>query len=124
MTHVLVGLVKNIKNVMGHNNMQKPEKGFYYHYKHDENGSINNYAYEVLNIAHHTEIDSLEESAMVVYMPLYQSSVYKAGKHWDARPFSMFMEKVLKDGVELDRFTKITDPKTIEELEKIRDVMY
>ncbi len=39
--------------------MQKPQpipdKGFYYHYKHDPNGLVNNYAYEVLNIGHHTE---------------------------------------------------------------------
>jgi hypothetical protein len=24
-----------------------PEPGFYYHYKHDPNGTVNNYAYEV-----------------------------------------------------------------------------
>lgn len=42
--------------------MQTPEKGFYYHYKHDPNGSFDNYAYEVLNIGHHTEsMDSMHQ---------------------------------------------------------------
>jgi len=30
----------------------------------------------------------------------------------------------MKDGKEMERFTKITDPKIIAELEKIRDAMY
>jgi hypothetical protein len=48
-----------------------PEKGFYYHYKHDSNGSINNYAYEVIGVGHHTE----EENAhFVVYWPLYKEA--------------------------------------------------
>ena len=104
--------------------MIEPEKGFYYHYKHDLRGEVNNYAYEILNIAHHTEIENLEEGTMVIYRPLYESSVYKIGKHWDARPLKMFMESVVKDGREIQRFTKITDPGVISELEKIRDKMY
>ena len=104
--------------------MQTPEKGFYYHYKHDPAGSINNYAYEVLNIGHHTEIDGLDESAMVVYRPLYEASVYKIGKHWDVRPFSMFMENVEKDGKIIPRFSTITNPEIVSELEKIKSEMY
>lgn len=100
-----------------------PEPGFYYHYKHDPKGSVNNYAYEVLNVAHHTEMKG-EGGALVIYRPLYESFVYKQGKHWDARPLSMFMEKVIKDGKELERFTKITEPKVIAELEQIRNEMY
>ena len=112
------------------NHMKTPEKGFYYHYKHDPKGSINNYAYEVLNIAHHTEIEGWDENAFVVYRPLYSSKVYENGKHWDARPLGMFMENVKgprqggASGLEMNRFTKITDPKIISELEKIRDKMY
>lgn len=101
------------------------ELGFYYHYKHDPKGDINNYAYEVLNIAHHTEIEGLEESAMVAYRPLYESSgVYKIGKHWDVRPLKMFMENVTKDSKTFPRFTKITDSEIIAELSQIRDRMY
>ncbi len=104
--------------------MQIPQPGFYYHYKHDPAGEINDYAYEVLNIAHHTEVEGLDESAMVVYRPIYESSVYKAGRHWDARPLASFMEPVLRDGGETERFSKITDQNIVSQLEKIRDTMY
>lgn len=104
--------------------MQKPEKGFYYHYKHTDE-DVFNYAYEVLNIGHHTEIDGLQESAMVVYRPLYESAgVYGAGKHWDVRPLNMFMEEVTKDGKTFPRFEKIEDPEIIKALEQKRDEMY
>jgi hypothetical protein len=103
----------------------EPATGFYYHYKHDPVGAVNNYAYEVLNIGHHTEIDGLDESAMVVYRPLYESAgVYQKGKHWDVRPLKMFMEDVTKDSKTFPRFVKITDEKVIDELTKIRDEMY
>ena len=69
-------------------------KGFYYHYKHNLNGPINNYAYEVLSTGYHTEIAGFDESAMVVYRPLYENAtVYKIGKHWNIRPLKMFLEK-------------------------------
>ena len=123
MTPAPAVLAKNTRNVM--ENKKQPEPGFYYHYKHDPNGEVGYYAYEVLNIAHHTEIDGLAESAMVVYRPLYKlAGVYKIGKHWDVRPLGMFMENVVKDGKEIKRFEKITDSKVIQELEKIRDNMY
>jgi hypothetical protein len=105
--------------------MQEPEKGFYYHYKHDPRGVVNNYAYEVLNIAHHTEIEGLAEAAMVVYRPLYESAgVYKIGKHWDVRPLGMFVESVTKDGKTFPRFQKITEQSVIDELQKIQKEMY
>ncbi len=104
--------------------MNGPQKGFYYHYKHDPIKDVGNYAYEVLNIAYHTEIADEKERMLVIYRPLYKAFVYEEGQRWDARPLTMFMEKVIKDGKEMDRFTPITDPKIIAELEKIRDVMY
>ncbi len=106
--------------------MQYPEKGFYYHYKHDPSGPVNKDVYEVMGIGHHTEIDDLEESAMVMYRPIYESSVYKAGKHWDLRPVALFMDKNFeKEGKIIpERFRRITDEKVITELEKIKDEMY
>lgn len=101
-----------------------PEPGFYYHYKHDSAKEVNNYAYEVMGIGHHTEVDGLEESAMVMYRPLYEAPVYKLGRHWDLRPLGMFMEDVEKDGKRMHRFTKIVDKKVIAELAAIRDTMY
>ncbi len=59
-----------------------PENGFYYHYKHDPDGPMNNYAYEVIGVGHHTEdYATVEDMHMVVYRPLYEDAgVYKAGK--------------------------------------------
>jgi hypothetical protein len=102
----------------------KPEKGFYYHYKHDPKGEVGNYAYEVLNIAHHTEVERLDASAMVVYRPLYKAPVYDLGKHWDVRPLAMFLENVTKEGNTIPRFTLITDSEIISKLQKIRDELY
>jgi len=99
-----------------------PKKGFYYHYKHDPNGSVNNYAYEVMGVGSHTEED---ETFMVVYRPLYEeASVYQAGKLFDLRPLSMFMEEVMKEGRTFPRFTPITDQKTLDDLREIKKKMY
>ncbi len=105
--------------------MQQPEKGFYYHYKHDSSGLINNYAYEVVGVGHHTEDDCRSvDQYMVVYRPLYEAFVYKNGKMFDIRPLGMFIEAVTKDGKTFPRFQKITDKELIAKLEKIRDEMY
>ena len=103
-----------------------PEKGFYYHYKHDPNGLVNNYVYEVLNVGCHTEDDCRPQDAhLVVYRPLYpEASVYKSGKLWDVRPLGMFMENVEKNSITFPRFKKITDFSVISELEKIRKEFY
>lgn len=105
--------------------IQVPERGFYYHYKHDPAGPINNYAYEVVGVGHHTEKNCRpEDKHMVVYRPLYESFVYKQGKLFDLRPLEMFVEAVTKDGKTFPRFRKITDPIVIEKLEAIRAEMY
>lgn len=103
-----------------------PEKGFYYHYKHDPNGSVNNYAYEMIGVGCHTEDNCRPEDAnMVIYLPLYKSaSVYKAGKLFDLRPLEMWMGDIIKDGKIFPRFKKITDLKIIEELQIIKNQMY
>lgn len=109
---------------------QVPELGFYYHYKHDPAGTINNYAYEVVSIGFHTEDDARPgEAHFLIYRPLYPAAVYEASKELripchDARPLEMWMENVEKDGKIIPRFQKIIDPAIIAELEKIRDQMY
>src|SRR6202030_4172939 len=40
---------------------QCPEPGYYYHYKHDPNGPLNNYAYYIYGVGHHTEDDCRPE---------------------------------------------------------------
>jgi hypothetical protein len=102
-----------------------PEKGFYYHYKYDPSGPINNYAYELIGVGVHTEDDCRpEDENMAVYLPIYESRAYKAGKFYDLRPLEMWMGNVEKNGKIFPRFKKITDPNIIAELEKIKGEMY
>ena len=46
---------------------------------------------------------------MVIYRPIYESSVYKAGKLFDLRPLDMWMGEVVKNGKTIPRFSKIKD---------------
>ena len=107
-----------------------PEAGFYYHYKHNPQGSVNNYAYEVVGVGFHTEDDTRPgEAHFVVYRPLYEAVVYTASKSlgipcFDNRPLEMWMGNVEKDGKTFPRFSKITDPAIIAELERARGEMY
>lgn len=102
-----------------------PEKGFYYHYKHNPNLSINNYAYEVVGVGLHSEEDCRPEDIhMVIYRPIYESFAYTAGKLFDLRPLNMWMGEVVKNGETLLRFKKIIDPEIISQLEKIKNEMY
>jgi hypothetical protein len=61
---------------------------------------------------------------MVVYRPLYEASVFKAGKLFDLRPLEMWMGEVSKDGKTTPRFKKIIDPDVIAKLEIIKKKMY
>lgn len=102
-----------------------PEKGYYYHYKHDPNGPFNNYVYEVVGVGCHTEDDCRPEDAnMVVYRPLYESSVFTAGKLFDLRPIDMWMGEVTKDGNTFLRFRKIEDQEIISKLNALKKEMY
>ena len=105
--------------------MEKIATGFYYHFKHDPNGPINNYAYEVMGIGHHTEKDCRpEDRYVVIYRPLYEAYVYLNGKMFDVRPLTMFAEEVERNGARFPRFKKITDPGVITELSAVKDIMY
>lgn len=107
-----------------------PDLGFYHHYKHDPNGPVNNYAYEVVGVGYHTESDCRPgEEHFLIYRPLYEASVYKTSINlgipcFDARPLKMWMENIEKEGKTFPRFKKITDQDTVKSLEEIRDKMY
>lgn len=74
--------------------------GRYRHYKGRD--------YEVLDVARHSEDDSL----LVVYQPLYGE-----GKLW-VRPLDMFIEQVtLQDGTQVPRFALIAPKDNIDETE-------
>ncbi len=90
----------------------KPEIGeFYYHKKHTDE-SINNYAYEIIGLAFHTET----EEATVVYQPLYEeNSATEQGLDFFVRPLEMFTP---------ERFHKITDETIIAELREIKSKLF
>ena len=104
---------------------KRPEPGYYYHYKHDPNGSVNNYAYYIYGVGHHTEDDCRPlDTFMQVYRPLYEAYVYTHGKMFDLRPLHMFYELAHWQGKEVQRFTKIMDPSVIGQLREIKARMY
>lgn len=61
--------------------------------------------YKMIAIAKETE--TLEQ--VVVYQALYGKREY-----W-VRPYAMFFDTVVRDGVELQRFTEITEEEALEE---------
>lgn len=101
-----------------------PKPGYYYHYKHDPAGTVNNYAYYIHGIGHHTEECQPEDQYMQVYRPLYEAYVYKNGKMFDLRPLHMFFEPATWNGKAVERFVRITDPTVIAKLRQIKHEMY
>lgn len=99
--------------------MTLPPKGFYIHYKHDPAGKPYNYMYEVVGIGRNTE----DKTLMVLYRPLYESE-WMPPADLQSRPLDMFVEDVMKDGVKVPRFKRVTDLKLIAELESMRQKMY
>lgn len=103
----------------------RPEPGYYYHYKHDPSGEVNNYAYYIYGVGHHTEEDCRpEDTLMLVYRPLYEAYVYKNGHMFDLRPLQMFYELVELNGQKVERFRQITDLGVLQKLQKIKQCMY
>jgi hypothetical protein len=105
---------------------RRPEPGYYYHFKHDPKGPVNNYAYYIYGVGHHTEDNcSPEDAFMQVYRPLYEKGyAYRHGGLFDLRPLHMFYKPAWRDGREVPRFTKITDPTAIAQLKAIKSLLY
>ena len=103
-----------------------PQPGYYYHFKHDPAGPLNNYAYYIYGVGHHTEENCRPEDAfMQVYRPLYEEAyAYQHGGLFDLRPLHMFFEPGELHGKKVPRFTRITDPSVIAQLAAIKARMY
>jgi hypothetical protein len=99
--------------------MEIPPNGFYYHYKHEPDGTFNDHAYEVVGLARNTEDDAF----YVMYRPLYDSS-YIGKANVFVRPLGMFMEEVTALGKSLPRFEQITDTELISKLSESKIQMY
>ena len=99
-----------------------PKPGYYYHFKHDPSGPLNNYAYYIYGVGHHTEDNCPEADAfMQVYRPLYENSyAYRNGGLFDLRPLRMFYEPAIKDGQQVERFTRITDPRSLQSFGQLK----
>lgn len=95
------------------------KNGFYYHYKHDVTGAFNNYAYEIVGLARHSE----DKSYLVMYRPLYKAD-WLIPAQVVVRPLDIFNEAVLIDGVYKMRFVKIENTELCERLRAVRDSMY
>jgi len=75
--------------------MPSIQKGKYKHYK--------GHFYEVMGLVRHSE----DESYLVLYRPLY---VQKDGQQdWWVRPYSMFVESVEVDNVQIPRFELVEE---------------
>lgn len=62
---------------------------------------------------------------MQVYRPLYDAAyVYRNSGMFDLRPLNMFYKPAILNGTEVQRFTKITDPELIAQLQAIKARMY
>ena len=103
-----------------------PEPGYYYHFKHDPDGPVNNYAYYIYGVGHHTEDGCRPEDAfMQVYRPLYENSyACRHGGLFDLRPLHMFFAPAERQGRSVPRFTKIVDPAVIAQLAAIKARLY
>ena len=89
---------------------------FYYHYKHDDQKSLNNYSYKIIGIAVHSETEEI----LVAYQPLYRPNhVFDYEANFNVRPLDMFLENVIYGDYSGARFRLITDEKTIAELNKL-----
>jgi len=103
-----------------------PQPGYYYHFKRDPHGPVNNYAYYIYGVGHHTEDGCRSADAfMQVYRPLYEDSyAYRNGGLFDLRPLHMFFDPATLNGQTVPRFTRITDPDVIARLAAIKARMY
>ncbi len=94
------------------------EKGFYYHFKHNQE-DIFDHAYEVVMVGRDTET----ENPVVIYRPLYKLDFIE-GLDACVRPLAIFTDIVERDGKSQPRFSKITDPEIIKKLEEKKREMY
>jgi hypothetical protein len=62
---------------------------------------------------------------MQVYRPLYETAyAYRSGGMYDLRPLYMFYKPAIVGGCEVPRFTRITSPDLIAQLQASKARMY
>ncbi len=94
--------------------MQKIQKGYYYHFKHNPKGPVNNYAYKVIGISKHIETEEM----LVIYKPLYKNDWLGEAEVF-ARSIDMFMDNISKPEYSGPRFKLIEN---LEIISKLNDI--
>jgi len=100
-----------------------PTLGFYYHFKHDPEGPINNHAYELIGVG----IGQDSERVDAVYRKLYDDDTYERPDGFRflcLRSLRSWMGEVAVGDTHVPRFQRITDPRWISALTRIRNEMY
>jgi hypothetical protein len=60
---------------------------------------LNNYAYYIYGVGHHTEDCRPEDAFIQVYRPLYEEAyAYRSGGIFDLRPLCMFYQPATRNG--------------------------
>src|SRR5204862_2989478 len=62
---------------------QRPESGYYYHFQHGPAGPLNNYAYYIYGVGHHTEDDCRTEDS---FMQVYRREFLRLPERRSVRP--------------------------------------
>lgn len=78
---------------------RSPKAGFYYHHKHDPKGPLNNYAYFIYGIGHHTEDECRPEDAFMQVVPAAIRNRVCLPEWWDVRPAADRHDLVVPDDV-------------------------
>ena len=99
-------------------NTKLPQKGeFYYHFKHNPQLDILNYAYLIVGVALHSE----NAEKLVAYLPLYSPNhVWDYKCDFNVRPLEMFIGLVEKSDINYSgpRFNWITNKSIISQLKQ------
>jgi hypothetical protein len=102
-----------------------PEPGVYYHFKHDPDGPVNNYAYYIYGVGHHTEDDCRTEDAFIQVYTGHYTRRHSLPERRPLRPAPAAHVKPAEwKGKRVKRFTRIVDPGVIAQLAAIKTRMY
>jgi hypothetical protein len=100
----------------------KPQpRQFYYHFKHDPQKGLSNYAFEVVGTGVHTETEEI----YVIYKSVEKLEDSRANRNkvdYNIRPMKMFLEEVSKPEYNYKgpRFSLIDDEAILSELKKFK----
>lgn len=102
------------------NEQNLPELGFWRHYKYDPEQGWDHHAY----VATHFSLDTDTDLLRVAYLPLYYETSYLRVAKDCSISLGRWNSMVEWRGESVPRYTRITDPETIEKLRVREQEMY